>query len=311
MSGKQPPEISVIIPLFDESMSLEKLYSRLIGALKPLKKTYEIVFVDDGSKDGSYGILERIHSGDKNTKVIKLLRNFGKSVALAEGFRRSSGRIIITMDADLQDDPSEIKKFLTTLEKYDMVIGWRSKRKDRITKRFFSRIFNQMIRRILGTNVHDSNCGFKAFHREVLDNIELYSDLHRYMPTLAQQRGYTVGEVSIKHNKRLYGKSKYRSGRLIRGVLDLFMVKFLMKYTERPLHFFGSIGIIMALSGLLISLYLSLLWLGGTAIGDRPLLILGALLIITGFQFISFGLLGEMILLKGRSDKHVAKSVLE
>ncbi|HIE34442.1 MAG TPA: glycosyltransferase, partial [Candidatus Altiarchaeales archaeon] len=254
-------------------------------------------FVDDGSTDESYQVMRDIQKRDNRVRIIKFRRNFGKSDALTAGFKKSCGDIIFTLDADLQDDPEEIPKFLDKISQgYDLVVGWRFKRNDPITKRLPSKMFNLITSLITGIHLHDFNCGYKAYRGEVVRNINLYGELHRYIPVLAVWKGYSVGEVKIRHRARRFGESKYGFNRLMKGFLDLITVKFLTTYAKRPLHFFGFFGMLSFLLGIISGIYiLYLKFIINSSIGDRPILILTILLILVGIQFISLGLLGEMI----------------
>lgn len=292
------PYVSVVIPVMNEEESLKTLHAKLRSSLSRQKNACEIIFVDDGSTDRSLETMKNIQKKDRSVKIVKLRTHFGKSTALSAGFSCSRGDVIITMDADLQDDPDDIPKFLEKIKDFDVVMGWRSDRKDRITKRVSSKIFNAFSRRLLGTTVHDSNCGFKALRKSVTETLRLQSELYRYIPAIAAKQNYRVAEVEVKHNPRMHGKSKYGTGRLLRGIMDLFIVKFLMTYSRKPFHLFGLIGISLTFIGLLINAHLTYLWLLGNQIGDRPLLILGVLLMLTGLQSISLGLVGEMIVNK-------------
>ena len=306
---KEKVEISVVIPAYNEEESITPLYRELKSVLESIKKRHEIIFVDDGSTDRTFELLEKIRKKDKSVKVIQFQRNFGKSEALSAGFEMSSGEYIITMDADLQDEPSEIPNFLNNIGDYDLMVGWRYKRKDKISKKAVSRLFNYLIKLLTGVNIHDSNCGYKMYKRKVIENIELYGELHRYIPSLAYWKGFNVGEIRIKHNKREFGKSKYNTSRLLRGFLDLITVKFLISYSNRPLHLFGGMGILLTLSGLAIiaGMYLRK-FIFGVLIGSRPyLFIIGILSVILGIQFISLGLLGEVIVGKLKSKKYITK----
>ncbi len=297
-------KISIVIPVMNEQDNVTELYNQL----KPvLSKTgeYEILFIDDGSRDETVKRIEEIK--DKNVRLIQFQRNFGKAAALSCGFKESKGDLIITMDGDLQDDPKEIPKFIEKIKDYDMVSGWKIKRHDPITKTIPSKFFNWLTKTITGVRIHDSNCGFKAYRRYVVENLDIYGELHRYIPALAHWKGYAIGELKVEHHARKHGKSKYGVERLLKGFLDLITVEFLIKYTKRPLHFFGSIGIISGLFGFLICLYLVNLWIQRVRIGDRPLLILGILLIIVGVQFIAIGLMGELMVSSNKTDIYVTK----
>ena len=297
-------KISIVIPVMDEQDNVTELYNQL----KPvLSKTgeYEILFIDDGSRDETAKRIKEIK--DKNVRLIQFQRNFGKAAALSCGFKESKGDMIITMDGDLQDDPKEIPRFIEKLKDYDVVSGWKFKRHDPITKTIPSKFFNWLTKQITGVNIHDSNCGFKAYKRYVVENLDIYGELHRYIPALAHRKGYSIGEIKVEHHARKHGKSKYGVGRLLKGFLDLITVEFLINYTKRPLHFFGSIGIISGGFGFLICLYLVNLWIQSVRIGDRPLLMLGILLIIMGVQFIAIGLMGELMVSLNKTDNYVTK----
>jgi len=303
--NKREKVISVIIPTFNEGENLRSLYTQLKFVLEHIDKTYEIIFVDDGSSDNSFSILARLHQKDGNIRVIQFRKNFGKSAALSAGFNYARGEIIITMDADLQDDPREIPNFLGKLsEGYDLVSGWRSPRKDPLSKILPSRLFNYLTSAFTGVKVHDFNCGFKAYKNKTIKDIDLYGELYRYILVLVHWRGYKVGEIKVKHHPRIHGQSKYSMERLFRGMADLITVMFLTKYMEKPLHLFGGIGLLLFLVGLIINVYLATLKFLGQGIADRPLLWLGILLIVVGLQIISTGLIGEMIASKGGKSTH-------
>jgi glycosyltransferase involved in cell wall biosynthesis len=289
--------ISVVIPVLDEEESIEALYEQLSEALGDVGRPYEVIFVDDGSSDGSFETMKSLHDRDNDhVRVIQFRRNFGKTAALAAGFRQARGEVVVTMDADLQDDPAEIGVLLDELDKgYDLVGAWRLRRQDPLSKTLPSRIFNAAVSAMTGVGMHDFNCGFKAYRREVTKDLKLYGDLHRFVPVLAHWQGYRVGEVQVVHQPRRYGKSKYGSRRLGRGLLDFLMVLFLTYFLKRPMRFFGTIGVLLFLCGLGIGLYLSWLWIFGGGIGWRPILFVGILFMIVGVQMASIGLLGEMI----------------
>ncbi len=253
--------------------------------------------MDDGSRDASWEIICRLANTDARVRGIRLRRNFGKAAALTAGFRAARGKWIITLDADLQDDPAEIPRFLAALEEgWDVVNGWKYPRRDPWTKRWPSRLFNWATRTLTGVPLHDFNSGFKAYHREVVQEIRIYGMLYRYIAVLAAWRGFRVTEIKVHHRPRRYGRSKFGVSRFAIGFFDLITVLFLTQYTWRPLHLFGSLGVVSLLAGTAINVYLTVLWfLGQRPIGTRPLLTLGVLLMIVGIQFISFGLLGEMI----------------
>jgi glycosyltransferase involved in cell wall biosynthesis len=292
--------ISVVVPVYNEEESVQPLYDMLSAELVKIGQPYEIIFVDDGSRDASFARLSALHQGDARVRVIRFRRNFGKTPALVAGFAETRGDVVFTMDADLQDDPAEIPLFLDQLAKgYDLVSGWKYPRHDPPTKTVPSFFFNRMIWATTGVKLHDINCGFKAYRREIIEELKLYGELHRFIPILANQRGFKVTEIKVRHHKRKYGKSKFGAGRFMRGFLDLLMVLFLGAYMRTPLRFFGQIGILTTLVGLAIDLYIVLdrfLPFGsGQPIHTRPLLFVGIMLLIFGLSFILTGLQSEMI----------------
>jgi glycosyltransferase involved in cell wall biosynthesis len=290
-------ELSVVIPLYNEEDNIEPLYLRLKEVLERLGKDYEIIFVDDGSTDGSFESLKRLHTDDPLLKVIRLRRNFGQSAAFAAGFDRSEGRIIVTMDADLQFDPADIPKLLDKIDEgYDIVSGWRRHRQDTfLTRRLPSSVANWLISGITSVRLHDFGCSLKAYRREVIQNVQLYGELHRFIPALASWMGVRVAEVPVSHHPRRFGKSKYDLSRTITVLLDLLTVKFLLSYSTRPMQIFGLLGLISFVLGTIIAAYLSFIRLFfGSPIADRPLLLLAILLIFVGVQLITMGLLGEL-----------------
>jgi glycosyltransferase involved in cell wall biosynthesis len=297
MARKEKQLISIVIPLYNEVESLNELYQQINEVVKANKYNYEIIFVDDGSDDGSLDVLKKLRQKDKNVKIISFRRNYGKSAALAVGFEHAKGDVVITMDADLQDDPHEIPNLLKKLnEGYDLVSGWKKKRYDPITKTIPSKIFNFTVSTLTGIKIHDFNCGLKAYRKSVTQDIKVYGELHRYLPVLAHWAGYKIGEVIVQHHPRKYGKTKFGISRFLKGFLDLLTVLFTTRYFKRPLHLFGTVGLLVFLLGFGITLYLSLLKIiEGIALSNRPLFILGIMLTIVGVQFISIGLLGEMI----------------
>ena len=300
--------ISIVIPVYNEEESITELHNKIKETLENINKDYEIIFVDDGSNDKTLEILDRIHQSNDKVKAISFQRNFGKSAALSVGFKEAAGDIVITMDADLQDDPQEIKRFIEKLnEGYDMVSGWKYKRKDPLTKRIPSKFFNFLTRVSTGIKIHDFNCGFKAYKKEVIKNIKIYGELHRYIPVIAKWNGFKVGEIKVLHHQRKYGKSKYGSSRLFKGFLDLITIKFLATYSKRPLHLFGIVGILLGSLGFIIGLYLSWGWIRGIPIGNRPLLFLSMLLLLMGLQFFSIGLLGEIVTFNKENEYNIKK----
>jgi glycosyltransferase involved in cell wall biosynthesis len=291
-------KISVIIPSYNERRNVGPLYDRLKKVLNNYKD-YEIIFIDDGSVDETFDILKKIHSIDKKVKVIRFRRNFGKACALHAGFKSCKGDIVFTLDSDLQDDPFEIPRFIDKINQgYDLVVGWKYSRKDPITRKFASKIFNFLVRKLTQIRIHDSDCNFRAMRKEVVKDIEFYGGLYRYIPSLVYWRGYRVGEIKVRHHKRRFGKSKFSGiGRLFTGFLDLLTIKFLISYKSKPSNLFGLFGIFLTFFGFITGLYLLYIkYIGGQLISNRPLLILTVLLIVLGIQFISFGLLGEMMI---------------
>lgn len=303
MSDK--PDISIIIPVCNEGENVGELYNKLHTVLSKLGKTSEIIFVDDGSTDNTFEKLKSIR--DDEVKIIRFQTNYGKSAALSCGFKKSRGKFVITMDGDLQDDPKEIPRFLDELKEFDMVSGWKSKRHDPVSKTVPSRFFNALTRYITGVKIHDFNCGFKGYRNYVVKNVNLYGEFHRYIPALAHWKGYTVGEIEVEHHPRVHGKSKYGIERILKGFLDLITVTFLTLYKKRPLHVFGGIGFLLIFSAIIINLHLVYLWISGIKIGDRPLLMLGILLTVLGAQFISLGLIGELITNSRNNDDYIIK----
>jgi len=288
--------ISVVVPLLNEEHSLEALYSEIASALQSRSDDFEVVFVDDGSTDGSMSVLSRLHDEMPNVVVIHLRRNFGKAAALQAGFLEARGEFVVTIDADLQDDPSEIPKMLAKLDEgFDLVSGWKSRRSDPYLRRLFSRVFNWMTGTVSGVRLHDVNCGLKAYRAEVLQGMRLYGELHRFIPVLAAYRGFRIAEIPVNHRPRQHGRSRYGPERYLRGFFDLLSVTFMGRYRHRPLHLFGGLGLLMGAVGFVILLYLTVLKLWGQAIGTRPLLTLGVLLLVVGIQFVSLGLLSELV----------------
>ena len=288
--------ISIVIPLHNEERSIALLYEELQAALEPLGQDWETVFVDDGSVDGSFAALTRLHAANENVRVVRLRRNFGKAAALAAGFSQARGEIVVTIDADLQDDPAEIPRLLVKLDEgFDLVSGWKTRRRDPLPRRVLSRVFNWVTGRVSGLRLHDMNCGLKAYRAEVVRGMPLYGELHRFIPVLAQYRGFRVAELPVNHRAREHGRSRYGVERYLRGFLDLLTVSFIGRYRHRPLHLFGGLGLILGLIGFAILIYLTVVKALGHAIGDRPLLTLGVLLVVVGLQFFSLGLISEML----------------
>lgn len=293
----EQPEISVLIPLYNEEESLTELHQKLTDVCSKLKKSYEIVFIDDGSSDNSYQVLENIYRIDRNIRIHQFRKNYGKSAALTYGFKKVAGKIVITMDADLQDDPEEIPNLIEKLENgYDLISGWKKKRHDPFIKRTTSKFYNWVTGKLSGIKIHDFNCGLKAYRCEIVKEIQIYGQLHRFIPVLAHWNGYKVGETPVRHHARKYGITKFGPWRFAAGLFDLVTVIFLNKFKRRPLHLFGSFGLISLLTGMVINLVLAIQRIfANQYLSNRPLLFLGVLLVIIGIQFISIGLLGEMI----------------
>ncbi len=289
-------EISIVIPLYNEEQSLRELYDKIRNGLNRIGR-YEIIFVDDGSTDGSIRVLHDLRNRDRRVKIIRFRRNYGKSAALSVGFAKAEGEIIITMDADLQDDPNEIPNLINEIKKgYDLVSGWKKKRFDPLSKTIPSRFFNFVTSILTGIKIHDFNCGLKAYRKEIAKEVEIYGELHRYIPVLAHWLGYKIGEIPVQHHERKYGKTKFGLGRFWKGFLDLLTVIFTTRYMQRPLHLFGFWGLAFFLVGFVVDLYLVILkFTEGIALSNRPLFVGGVLLIIVGIQFISIGLIGELV----------------
>lgn len=291
-------DISFVIPTYNEEGSLDKLHQELVTVTKKIKKKFEIIFVDDGSTDQTLKTILKLAKKDKRVKILKLRGNWGKSAGLQAGFDKSEGQIIITMDADLQDNPKEIPVFLRKLDEgYDLVSGWKQKRHDPISKTVPSKVVNYLVRTMTGLRIHDTNCGFKAYKRSVVENLNLYGDLYRFIPIFAHRQNFKVTEIPVEHRPRKTGKSKYGWKRFVSGWLDLLTVFFLIRYMRRPGHFFGTTGIVSFSLGFLIGIYITYLRISTGSIQYRhPLLFLGMLFMIIGIQLISTGLLAEMII---------------
>lgn len=289
--------ISVVVPVFNEQDSLETLHRELSDAFEPLEQDAEFLFVDDGSRDRSWQEIERLASLDPRVRAIRFRRNFGKAAALSAGFASARGEIVFTMDADLQDDPTEIPRFLDALgTDLDVVSGWKKTRHDPWHKVGPSRVFNWMVSSLTGCRLHDHNCGFKVYRREVLDEVDLYGELHRFVPVLAHARGFRVGEIVVHHRSRRFGSSKYGLSRLVKGFLDLLTVRFLTRFGQRPLHVLGVLGLLCFGLGGLGLLWLAVEWcLGYRPIHDRALLPYSAIMFVFGTQLLVLGILAELI----------------
>lgn len=290
-------KVSIVVPLLNEEESLRPLYNEIKKVLKTISTDYEIIFVDDGSTDKSLNVIKDISRLDNKVHYFSFRSNYGKSAALQIAFKNVTGDAVITMDADLQDDPNEIPGLLKKLDEgYDLVSGWKKKRFDPIIKKSSSKFFNYITRLFTRVKIHDFNCGLKAYRKQVVQSINVYGELHRYIPVLADWKGYSVTEIVVKHHPRRYGKTKFGISRFFKGFIDLITVIFTTRYIKRPMHLFGFVGFLTALAGFIISAYLTFEKLFyGIGIGNRPLLFLGILLIIVGVQFFAIGLLGEIL----------------
>jgi len=304
--------VTLVIPVLNERENLRPLYEEIAAASERTPGELEIVFVDDGSTDGGWGEIERLHHEDRRVRAVRFRRNFGKAAALQAGFELATGGRIVTLDADLQDDPNEIASLLAKLDEgYDLVSGWKRIRRDPWHKVLPSRVFNWMVSRLTGVALHDHNCGLKAYRREVLDEIQLYGEFHRFTPVLAQARGFRVAEVEVHHRPRTFGASKYGWTRFINGFLDLLTVKFLTSYQHRPQHLLGALGLTSLLLGTAGMGYLAVLWIltrfgvPFDPIGPRPLLIFSATAVLAGMQIFSLGLIGELIAFRLQRDQNV------
>jgi glycosyltransferase involved in cell wall biosynthesis len=298
-------EISVVVPVFDEEGSLRELHRRLSEVMTAVGRPYEIIYIDDGSRDQSLSILRSIFDADPAVAVVSFRRRYGKSAALQVGFEEAGGEVVVTIDADLQDDPREIPRLIHELDQgYDLVSGWKKHRKDPLSKTVPSKIFNWVTGALTGLKLHDINCGLKAYRRAVIDEIRVYGELHRFMPVFVHKESFRVGEIVVAHHPREFGKTKYGVRRFLHGFLDLLTVIMITGYTRSPLHFFGTIGIVFSLAGIAINsvmVYFRVAY--GNLRGHQPLLILGVLLMILGFQLISTGLVAELITRAGHKGK--------
>ena len=293
-------KLSFVIPVYNEEESLIELHKKIIENIPDT--SYEIIFIDDGSSDNSHAVIKEITKQDTHVKSIRFRTNFGKAAALQAGFDKAQGDVIFTMDADLQDDPKEIPRFLEKIDEgYDLVSGWKKKRKDPITKRLPSKFFNLITSMVFHLRLHDYNCGYKAYKKEAAKSLNIYGELYRYIPAIVWSKGFSVAEIVVTHHKRKFGKSKYGASRFIRGFLDLLTVTMITKYRRSPLYLFGASGLIISLIGFIISVWLAVEKIFfGMSLSNRPLLFLGILLIVVGVQLISLGLLGEMIVYSSR-----------
>ncbi len=297
-AGERRKDVSVIIPVFNEEENIESLYAELKESLNSLEKDYEIIFVDDGSTDETPALLRRIYREDRKVKGIIFRRNFGQTAAISAGFDYADGNIILTLDADLQNDPKDIPQLIEKIEEgYDVVSGWRAERKDPfLSRRLPSRISNWLISFFTGVKLHDYGCTLKAYRREIAKDIKLYGEMHRFLPALASWVGASICEVKVRHRPRKYGKSKYNFSRINRGFLDLLTVKFLLSFATRPIQIFGKFGLISIFSGFICGIILVFMKVvSGIDMTGNPFLYLSILFLLIGGQFISMGLLGEII----------------
>ena len=295
LNEKNRYSVSVVIPLYNEERSLDEMYRRLTGVLERTAPWHELIFIDDGSTDGSLDVIRRLRTGDRRVKIISFTRNYGKSQALAEGFRAARGDVVITIDADLQDNPDEIPGLIARLDEgYDLVSGWKQDRKDPFTKTWPSRLFNAVTSLASGIRLHDFNCGLKAYRLEVVKRIRVYGELHRFIPVLAGWEGFRIGEQRVSHSERRFGRSKYGAKRLLNGMFDLMTVMFITRRATTPLHLFGRVAFFFFAMGGIISLYFLVQWIMGHGLHVRPLMVLGLIMIVISIQIGSIGLLAEL-----------------
>lgn len=294
---KKKMDLSIVIPVYNEKESINRLYSSLDKTMSKLKIKYEVILIDDGSTDGTFEELKKLNKKNSSYKIIRFRRNFGQTSAMSAGFHYSSGDVILTLDADLQNDPKDIPAVLKKLnEGHDIVSGWRRDRKDKaVTRRFPSIVANKIISGLTGVNLHDYGCTLKAYRKEVIDNIDLYGEMHRYIPAVASRIGVSVAEIPVTHHSRKYGKSKYGISRTIRVILDIITIKFLLSYSQRPIQIFGLMGLLSGTAGFVITAYLIVMRIFfNQSLADRPLFILSIFMIFIGVQLITMGLLAEM-----------------
>lgn len=304
-------KISILIPAYNEGESIKELYNQVISGVEACfsanqASEYEIWFVNDGSSDNTESVIKEVIQKDDRVHLISFRKNFGKSPALDAGFHHVTGDIIFTIDADLQDDPKEFTRFIAKLDEgYDLVVGWKKNRLDSAEKRLPSKLFNKVTSSMSGVKLHDHDCGFKCYRKEVVQSLDIYGELHRYIPVLAYRNGFRITEITVEHHKRKHGASKYGFERYMRGALDSLTTTFLLKYSDRPMYFFGRLGIWSGLIGFAICVYMTVLWIIGTKpIGNRPLLTLGVLLIMIGIQFISTGFIGNLMVDNAKKERY-------
>ncbi len=304
-SATDGPRLSIVVPAYNEVESLPELHRELTASLESLGMSWEIVYVDDGSRDGTDRVLESLCLEEPRARGILLSRNFGKSAALATAFKAVRGEFVCTLDADLQDDPHELPRLFAALDQgLDLVSGWKVKRLDPVTKRWPSKLFNAVTSLVAGVRLHDFNCGYKLYRREVVDALEVYGELHRFLPALAHWRGFRVGELGVNHRARRYGQSKFGASRFVNGFLDLLTAAFISTSALKPLHVFGRIGLLFFLVGLGLAVWFVAQWLHGDPLRVRPLMLFGAASVLLGIQFILMGLLGEMIAHQSARDDY-------
>lgn len=291
--------ISVVIPFYNEEDNIEPLYEQLTGVSGSSNYDFEIIFVDDGSTDKTYENMLKIREKDERVRLIKFRKNFGQSAALKAGFDHAKGNIVISMDGDLQNDPADIPVLLEMIENedWDVVCGWRAERKDSVSKKAFSKVANVIRRNITGDFIHDSGCTFRAYRNECVKDLDLYGETHRYIPAILLWKGYRIGEVKVKHHQRKYGVTKYNWRRIAKGFLDLIVISFWQRYSVRPIHVFGGLGLLLSVSGSLLGGYMGIERLFfGRSLSDRPLFLLGVLMMIIGVQFIVSGILADIMI---------------
>lgn len=294
--SSESPDISVVIPVFNEVDSIDELHGQIVAAICGMHRTYEVMYINDGSRDGSREKLNELAARDPNVSVVHFRKNFGKSPALAAGFARVRGQIVLTLDADLQDDPALIPDFVARIEAgADLVSGWKKLRHDPVDKTLPSKIFNGIVRRVSGVALHDFNCGFKAYRTACIRELSIYGGFHRFLPAFAGARGFRIEELVVNHRARKHGVSKFGAGRFFDGFLDLLTVLMITRFRTRPLHFFGLPGALLTGVGMLLLSYLVVLWTMSEPIGTRPLLTLGVLLTLAGVQLLGLGLVGELL----------------
>jgi glycosyltransferase involved in cell wall biosynthesis len=313
-------KISIIVPAYNEEASIEELHDKLLASFNVMKEkgqvlNYEIWFINDGSKDGTESKILSLIEKDKNVHLISFRKNFGKSPALDAGFRHAVGDIVFTLDADLQDEPSEMTRFVEKIDEgFDLVVGWKFNRLDPMEKKLPSKLFNYVTKKLSGVNLHDFDCGFKCFRKEVIESLDLYGELHRYIPVLSHREGFKITEITVEHKTRKHGKSKYGFERYLRGLFDSLTTTFLLRYNDRPMYLFGKLGILFSSIGFLICAYLTGVWcFTEQSIGNRPALLLGVLCLIMGLQFIATGFICNLLVdishRENYTEHHIKKIV--